>query len=82
MPIRFTEFIQLGDKEISLYIVQDHSHVIYKAFIYYGHLLVVADLERENDNWRISIEEFPHWVKDVLPAIIDLLEERFSFTLN
>jgi hypothetical protein len=76
----FTEFIQIGDREVSLYIQEAQDVNSYKAFIYYGSLSAVAYIKKEHYGWDITIEDFPRWVTDIMPPVIGLIEHRFNIS--
>ena len=82
MVIRFTEFMKQGEKDISLYIVQDADQLSYHVFIFGENSRVEVILKKEGNNWMTAPQNIPVWVTNLTPVIGSAIEHRLSFDIS
>ncbi|HZG26184.1 MAG TPA: hypothetical protein VEZ17_16465 [Chitinophagaceae bacterium] len=82
MAIRFTEFMTLGNQDISLYIIQDADQLSCQVFIFGEESMIKVMFKKEGETWKTAPQNIPVWVTRLAPVIGSTIESRLCVDLE
>ncbi|MBE7172842.1 MAG: hypothetical protein INR73_19860 [Williamsia sp.] len=81
MLARFIEFMTYHEKEICLYVMRDEDGqgcFLFNVNVIDGTSNELLLCKKIDDNWENLTQNAPHWVKEIEPAIILVIERKIG----
>jgi hypothetical protein len=76
MPIRFTEYLKVGEKDVCLYVIQNTDSVDCKVYLFGEEAFQIVMFTKEHGRCDMASQNLPNWVINLAPHITVKIAHR------